>query len=350
MNHNIPAALVFRVLAVVAGVAGASLLVLAVLTIQGTHALGVGAVVIGALMVTAGVMGPLRIVLSGHILLPAEIKRTLTITGYCVPLAGAGLIAGGAANTSVVAGGGLFLCCGALWILGNVGFYRMSRSFPNGFSAGELVKIIRSTGMIGSTGSDVPPSTQAFERWTNGRAGVAVGSAAPNGEVFSLEGAPQRLSELFGDDRAVVLNLGSYTCPHHRKRIDELRRLVDRWGEKDISFVTVYIAEAHPEDGWKLEGQYTGDEEYTGVPKDFLFFYAKSLEDRIKMAKRLVEKKVFPMPVFVDGIEDGVMRLYNAWPIRLYVIQNGQIVYMGGQGPFGYEPSQVDALLRTLVG
>ena len=42
---------------------------------------------------------------------------------------------------------------------------------------------------------------------------------------------------------------------------------------------------------------------------------------------------------------------YAGWPERLYVIdEHGAIAYKGKPGPFGYEPDEVEAWLKTRFG
>ena len=42
-------------------------------------------------------------------------------------------------------------------------------------------------------------------------------------------------------------------------------------------------------------------------------------------------------PLLVDFMEDKANKAYGALPERIYVLMNGKIAYMGGQGPFGYK-------------
>jgi hypothetical protein len=55
------------------------------------------------------------------------------------------------------------------------------------------------------------------------------------------------------------------------------------------------------------------------------------------------------MPVVLDTIKDKLLKAYNSWPIRLYIINEGTIVFCGDQGPFGYSPASLDAVLRKLI-
>ena len=83
----------------------------------------------------------------------------------------------------------------------------------------------------------------------------SVGDAAPDFEAerLSPDGgrteSPLRFSDLL--DKPVGLLFGSYTCPIFRnqlKRYEDIHQsLRDR-----VNFLSVYILEAHPEDGWRV--------------------------------------------------------------------------------------------------
>ncbi len=48
----------------------------------------------------------------------------------------------------------------------------------------------------------------------------------------------------------------------------------------------------------------------------------------------------------IDDITDDLMRAYGAWPERLYVVENGKILYKGGNGPFFYKPEELKGWLE----
>ena len=237
----------------------------------------------------------------------------------------------------------------ALGFTATAGILRMRQSLPDDLTIGEIYENAKSAGVFGGATAD--NSTLAFNRWAPGGAdGVAPGSLAPDGTMQALDGTPHRLREWLARDSElpVVLNFGSYSCPHHRKRTPQLHALHARWAPQGVRFLTVYTAEAHPEDGWALGDQYAEDAEYTGNPEDFCFLYARSIDDRREMAQWLIDHKDFQMPVMLDTMDDNLLFAYNSWPIRLYVVHQGVVVYSGAQGPFGYEPPEVDRVLEVL--
>ena len=66
--------------------------------------------------------------------------------------------------------------------------------------------------------------------------------------------------------------------------------------------------------------------------------------------------------VYIDSLDNSLMRAYHARPERLYIIRGprtesrpdltrcAQIVYQGGEGPFGYSLVDMAAALRRDSG
>lgn len=103
-------------------------------------------------------------------------------------------------------------------------------------------------------------------------------------------------------------------------------------------FVTVYIKEAHPEDEWQMD---SNEKEGVCYPQP------KTLEQRLAIANDFVRRFQYPIPLYVDPMDNPANRLYAGWPERLYVIdEGGKIVYKGEPGPFGFHPEEVEAWLQ----
>jgi glutathione peroxidase-family protein len=300
--------------------------------------------VLGAFLLMIGIVGPVRVIYKGA-QIPAEIKRAILVQAVTIPLSGVAFLFAGMMNEPVY---GVWACffVGILILLSALaGFYPLSNKLPKTFYIGEMLNIIKSAGITGDKKNSL--ADQALIRWTQGRKGVLVGSNAPDGTVITMQNEEVALSSFFGK-KLLVLNFGSYSCPHHRKRIDELQTLMKKWEHHDVEFLTIYTAEAHTEDGWKLVDQYINDEEYTNED-DFCFSYAININERKKMAAWLIDKKHFDIPLVLDTMEDYLLKAYNSWPIRLYIIHESKVVYCGDQGPFGYEPDSVDIALKKLL-
>lgn len=80
-----------------------------------------------------------------------------------------------------------------------------------------------------------------------------LGQRAPNPSVATLDGAshPHLLNFCRGN-RPLVLNFGSWSCPVFRARTQEFLSIVRQFRDA-VDFLTVYIEEAHPSDGWAFE-------------------------------------------------------------------------------------------------
>lgn len=298
---------------------------------------------VAASLVLVSLVGPLRVGF-GRLMIPAEIRDMLRALGTGQLVGGITLLFVGLSAPGTHQALALALCSLAMVEISLLAFLRLSFRLPRTFLMSEMWAIFRSAQIFGKAQESI--ANREFRKWSGGvRAGVKLHVKAPDCEVFDLEGRASRLSDYWGGELPVVLNFASYSCPHHRQRLPELAELASRYELKGVRFITVYIAEAHPEDAWRLEGQYLNDEEYNGKPEDFCFFQAKSLEDRIAMAEFFVKTKRPPTKVLVDSMSNDALKLYNAWPIRLYVIHRGRVVYTGEQGPFGYAPLELDGIL-----
>ena len=79
------------------------------------------------------------------------------------------------------------------------------------------------------------------------------GKIAPDSELISVDGKSRyRLLEFCRGNRPLVVNFGSWTCPVFRTRVNEFLAIVREF--RDVAdFLTIYVEEAHPTNGWKLE-------------------------------------------------------------------------------------------------
>jgi len=66
----------------------------------------------------------------------------------------------------------------------------------------------------------------------------------------------------------------------------------------------------------------------------------KNLKERCQAAE-ILKSSWCPAPVMVDTMEDEATQAYGAFPERLFIIQQGQIVYEGGMGPYNYDLTEV---------
>ena len=102
----------------------------------------------------------------------------------------------------------------------------------------------------------------------------------------------------------------------------------------------VYIREAHPADGRQV-----GANVEAGIEID----QPETMEERLAVARTCYSGLGFSFPAIVDGMDDNVEKDYAAWPDRLYVVENGRIVYKGAKGPRGFKPMEMIEALDTLT-
>ena len=80
-----------------------------------------------------------------------------------------------------------------------------------------------------------------------------LGQRAPNPSVVTLDGASQpHLLNFCRGNRPLVLNFCSWSCPVFRARTQEFLSIVRQFRDA-VDFLTVYIEEAHPSNGWAFE-------------------------------------------------------------------------------------------------
>lgn len=80
-----------------------------------------------------------------------------------------------------------------------------------------------------------------------------INHTAPNSSLVSLDGLSYyRLRSFCKGNRPLVVNFGSWTCPVFRNRVGEILNLVQEFSDV-ADFLTVYIEEAHPSNGWAFK-------------------------------------------------------------------------------------------------
>lgn len=103
----------------------------------------------------------------------------------------------------------------------------------------------------------------------------------------------------------------------------------------------MYVREAHPIDGWRMESN-----DRVGVAVS----QPKSGFQRTEVATKCHDLLEMNMPVLVDGIDDRVGRAYSGMPDRLYVIdRQGKVAFKSGRGPFRFTPGEMEQALIMLL-
>ncbi len=169
---------------------------------------------------------------------------------------------------------------------------------------------------------------------------VRKGMTAPDFALPLPDGAGQASLSMFRD-KPTVLVFGSITCDRFRGSAGEVVALYNDFSGA-ANFLMVYIREAHATDEWIREVN-----ESVGIRVK----QPVSQDERAGVARTCVNRLKLPFTTVVDDIDDTISETYGAWPERLYVIgTDGRIVYQGGQGPSGFRPAEVRALLLSTYG
>ncbi|MEI8384217.1 MAG: deiodinase family protein [Planctomycetota bacterium] len=179
------------------------------------------------------------------------------------------------------------------------------------------------------------------------------------GEIGSLQEGPQlnqpapdfklkthdgqhtvRLSEVIGS-KPVVLVFGNFTCGPFRSMYPGVEAVYRRF-KNDAIFLGIYVREAHPTDGWKME---------SNTKVGVAVTQPKTYAERIAVAEQCHQLLKPTIPLLVDDIEDSTGNAYSGMPARLYVIDTkGNVAYKGGRGPFGFKAGEMEqALIMTLM-
>jgi len=108
--------------------------------------------------------------------------------------------------------------------------------------------------------------------------------------------------------------------------------------------VSVYITEAHPSDEWVIYGDSYAQGETACIPQP------RTLAQRGKAAARFANRFDYPTDsLLIDSINNTANKAYLAEPERLYVVKDNRIVYVGGFGPFYYNPHDAEDFIADSV-
>ncbi|KAF7468063.1 Hypothetical predicted protein [Marmota monax] len=150
-------------------------------------------------------------------------------------------------------------------------------------------------------------------RWQRLEDKAELGGLAPNCPVIRLSGQKCNIWDFIQGNRPLRL-------------IEDFSPIAD--------FLIIYIEEAHASDGWAFKNNVD-------------IKIHQNLQDRLRAAHILLAKSP-QCPVVVDTMQNQSSQLYAALPERLYVLQEGRILYKGKPGPWNYHPEEVRAVLEKL--
>jgi hypothetical protein len=171
--------------------------------------------------------------------------------------------------------------------------------------------------------------------------GPALGAKAPDFQLKTADGLETiRLSDHLVR-KPLVLMFGNFTCGPFRAMSSEVDEISRRYRDQ-ANFLGVYVREAHPTDGWRMQSN-----ERVGVS----VAQPTSLAERATVARQCFAKIKPSFPWGVDDVDDATGHAYSGMPARLYILSpEGTVLYKGGRGPFGFKPGEMEqALLMALI-
>ena len=163
---------------------------------------------------------------------------------------------------------------------------------------------------------------------------------APDFTLKTVDGREEiTLSKQVGP-KPVVLVFGNFTCGPFRIQAGNIEKLYRRYRDR-ATFLMVYVREAHPSDGWRLE---------FNNRLEILIPQPRNDAERIQVAQMCRKKLDFDMPMLVNTINDTVGARYSGMPSRLYLLDHrGRVAYKSGRGPFGFKPAELEHSLILLL-
>ena len=123
---------------------------------------------------------------------------------------------------------------------------------------------------------------------------------------------------------------------------------------KDIQFLSIYIREAHPVDGWWLGRRFT-KEDHVKVCSQGLHGEQRRPQDHRRAPGggrgRVCAALQYGVRTYIDEMDDKVNETYAAWPTRPYLIGlDGKVVYAGGLGPYDFRPAKLKKAIEGYLG
>lgn len=172
----------------------------------------------------------------------------------------------------------------------------------------------------------------------------SINDIAPNFVLKNVGGKSVELNSLIGDDKPIVLQMGSYTCPVFRYRRWGMANLYERYNEK-VNFLLVYTIEAPPKGS---ESPYFGEEYRTwwNILTGADVTQALNFEERFSQAYTTVKSLNVSYQVVVDTMENKVWKSYGRAPSAAFVIdRKGKVVL---KQPWVY-PDGIARMLESLL-
>ena len=170
--------------------------------------------------------------------------------------------------------------------------------------------------------------------------GPKLDEVAPDFTLKTDDGKGEVTLSKLVSPKPVVLIFGNFTCGPFRSHAGNFDKLYQRYKDR-ATFVMVYVREAHPTDGWRMESN-----ERVGVSTK----QPRTYEERVEVAQACGRRLNLGFPILVDTIDDRVGAAYSGMPGRFYLIDRaGKVAFKNGRGPFGFKPAELEHSLVLLL-
>ncbi len=170
--------------------------------------------------------------------------------------------------------------------------------------------------------------------------GPSLDQSAPDFSLKTHDGKTEfNLSRNVGA-KPLVLIFGNFTCGPFRSHSGNIEKLYQRYKDR-ANFVMVYVREAHPTGGWRMESN-----DRVGA----IVVQPRTYDERVAVARQCGKLLQFAFPMLVDSIDDAVGTRYSGMPGRLYLIDSaGKIAFKSGRGPYHFKPAELEQSLVLML-
>lgn len=112
-----------------------------------------------------------------------------------------------------------------------------------------------------------------------------------------------------------------------------------------LHWALVYTLEAHAIDEWPISSaRYEPSGEPVCIPQH------RTIEDRLRAARRFFQTFQIQFPVVVDTVENTFEALFCTWPFRFYVLHQRRVVFQAQPEDCSYSlQSLVEAIQKLKV-
>jgi tetratricopeptide (TPR) repeat protein len=169
--------------------------------------------------------------------------------------------------------------------------------------------------------------------------GLKNGTPAPRMRLAKSAGAGDLEIAAPEKGKATVLVFGSYSCPNFRKAAPVLNELSQTLA-KQVSFLQVYIREAHSTEQWQSTVNERENVQLAPV---------SSAGQKQEYAMLCQRKLHLRFPAVVDGLDDAAEKAYQAWPSRVYVLSaDGHVQYSSALTEEDFDRNALEAAIRSV--